>query len=238
MPALSPLASIVRKQIFVQEIYKEGVPHYVIANLGHDEATLTLFEGRTDTVLAGPWKIAGKSVEVKEIKNLIDKQLVTFKLPDGTALGMLIAPSEEKPDKKAIVSYYGLNGSGGKQVSQWIEQKTETVKGGEVLEVTLKLPAKVGTIRFGADAENENIRSISPFEVVSTSLPVATKDKSFDIDTQKPLKAEALHTVTLRFRVPNVETPTMFMINGQQKLPKGGGMGITRGIAVQPTKGK
>ena len=227
-----------RKQIFVQEVYKDGVPHYLIANLGDKEVTITLFEKRSDTVLAGPWKIAGKSVEFKEIKNLAGKEMVTFKLADGAALGMIFAPGDEKPAKTAIVSYYGLNGSGGRQVNQWVEQKSEMVKGGEVLELTLKLPAKVGTIRFGAESVNDDIRSLSPFEVVSPSLSIAAKDKVFEIDTQKPLKAETLHTVTLRFRVPEVESPTMFMINGQQRLPNGGGMGITRGIAVLPGKGK
>ena len=233
-----PLGIDWRKQIFVQEIYKDGVPHYLIANLGKDEVTISVFEKRTDTVLAGPWKIPGKSVVVKEVKDLIGKEMVTFKLANGTALGLIIAPSDEKPSKTAIVSYYGLNGSGGKQVNQWIEQPSEIVKGGEVLELTLKVPANVGTIRFGPQPENENIRSLFPYEVVSKSLPVDTKDKTFEIDTQKPLKEEALHTVTLRFRVPETDTPTMYMVNGQQRLPNGGGMGLTRGIVVSPAKGK
>jgi hypothetical protein len=226
-----------RKNVFVQEIWKDGVPYYVVANLGKEDVTVSVFEQKGDKVLAGPWKIAGKGAATHEIKGLVGKNLVTFKLADGTSLGMIFGPGDEKPDKKAIVSYYGLNGSGGRQTKLWIEQPAETVKAGEVFELTLKVPANVGTIRFPLQTVTGAIKALQPFEVVSATLPII-KDKMHEIDTHKPTKAEPIHTVTLRFRAPDVDTPTMFMINGSQRLPDGGGMGITRGVLVSPAKPK
>src|SRR5262249_5645841 len=107
----------------------------------------------------------------------------------------------------------------------------------EVFELTLKIPAKSGTIRFPQQNTSGSIKALMPVEVVSATLPVA-KEKEFEIDTQKPIKEQPIHAVTLRFKAPAVDRPTMFMVSGQQKLPKGGGMGITRGVIVGPAAGK
>jgi hypothetical protein len=232
-----PLGLDWRKNVFVQEIWKDGSPHYVIANLGKDDVTISVFEGNRNKLLAGPWKVAAQGSMTPNIKGLAGKQMVTFKLADGARLGMILGPGAEKPAKDAIVSYYGLNGSGGRQTKVWIEQPSETVKAGDVFELTLKVPANFGTIRFPSQTTSFAIKPLNPIEVVSTTLPVG-KDKTHEIDTHKPIKAEAIHAVTLRFRAPAVDAPTMVMINGLHRFPQGGAAGITRGILVSPAKAK
>jgi hypothetical protein len=243
LAAASALAGVIpigldwRKNVFVQEVWIDAVPSWTIANLGKEPVAVSVFERKAEQPLAGPWIIPAGGVVTQEVKSLVGKNLVTLKLKDGSALGMIFAPGDEKPEKGAIVSYYGLSGSGGRQTKQWIEQPKEPAKSGQVFELTLKVPAKVGAIRFPPQNSPGSIQPLVPIEVVSATLPIA-KDKQFEIDTQKPTKDQAIHTVTLRFKAPVVERATKFMVNGQQTLPGGGGMGITRGIVVIPTAAK
>src|SRR5262245_26015278 len=85
-----------RKNVFVQEIWKDGVPYYVLANLGKEAVTVSVTEGKGDKVLAGPWKVAAKGVATHEVKGLVGKELITFKLADGTRMGMIFGPVAEK----------------------------------------------------------------------------------------------------------------------------------------------
>jgi hypothetical protein len=236
-PGVIPLGLNFKKNIFLQEVWKEKVPYYVIANLGNTDVTVSVFDRSNNKLLAGPWKIAGKSVATQDVSKLIDKDLIDLRLADGSALGILFGPRLPKVAAKGIASFDGLNGSGGRSETTWIEQSNDTVKAGEVFEVKLKVVANSGQISFPPQpAKLEAITVLTPFEVVSDTLPVA-KDKNNEVDSNKPIKAEALHTVTLRFHAPAVEAPTMVMIQGLRQYTNGSA-GLVRGVVVVPAKAK
>ncbi len=161
-------------------------------------------------------------------ESLLDKNLVTVKLKDGALLGAVFAPGAEKPDKGAIVSYYGLNGSGGRQTKQWIEQPKEPAKSGQVFELTLKIPAKSGTIKFPPQNSPGSIQPLVPIEVACATLPVA-KDKQFEIDTQRPTKEQPIHSVTLRFKAPGRRAADH--VHGQRPAVAAGGGGMESRVA-------
>ena len=224
-----------RKNIFIQEIWKDGVPYYQIANLNKDAATITVTDRKEANLLAGPWVVRAQDTLTMDVRNLIDKGLMSFKLSDGSSLGLMPSPTKEAAVKGTIVSYDGLNGSGGRQTTLWIEQATETFPAGADFTVTLKIPANSGVVKWSQKAETNGTMSQLPLlEAKSETLPISNKGALIEIDTGKPTKQEAIHSVTLRFRTP--ATPTMVMISGFRFNANGGGHGITRGIVVTPAK--
>ncbi len=46
-----------RKNVFVQEVWIDGVPNWTIANLGKEPVTVSVNERKADHALAGPWII-------------------------------------------------------------------------------------------------------------------------------------------------------------------------------------
>lgn len=223
-----------RKNIFVQEFERDGVPFYAIANLGTDNATISVLDRKGNNLLAGPWVvIAGKTVTL-DVSNLVGKGMLAFKLADGIPLGLLDAPLAPEKGAKGIISRAGLNGSGGRSNDVWIEQPTDAVKADADFEVTLVVPKNAGTIKFSKKGEMNNaIRQLPILDAKSDTLPIATQGDTLVIDAGKATKDAPSHRVTLRFHTPAAGSP-MTMISGWRMLPTGGGHGITRGIVIAP----
>lgn len=224
-----------RKGIFVQEYWQDGKPYYAIANLGKEKTTISVADWKTGAVLAGPWDLMAQTVRHVDASTVRGDALVRFQLADGSALGLLMPPTPPpNPVKGSLATYDGMNGSGGRQVELWCEQAVPAFKTGEIIELALKLPTGAGVIKYTTKPENGNVVQLPLLEASCETLPVKNVGNEYQILASKPLKAEKLHTVTLRFRAPTVAAPTMVMLSGWRMLSNGGGHGITRGVVVMP----
>ena len=262
--ALPPLASASqiavgldwRQNVFVQEFWQEGKARYAIYNGRVEAIKLTVndvqfvnipktesFRAVEGKDLAG-WEIKGKSVvfvDAPKAPGGDGLRFLRFRIADGARLGVLtfpVAPADLPKGK--IVSCDGINGSGGRQQKVCYEQDALTFKSEGIIEVKLKLPAGGETVTFKKAKSMDNPVESLISEAECATLPIQAGKEEIMIDTSKPLKAAAVHVVTLRFRAPRVDAPTMVVIDGWVSLPpsipgtKGGGYHVIRGVIVQP----
>jgi hypothetical protein len=229
------------KDVFVQEYWKDGAPRYAIANFRKEDIVVSVCAGREQEglkPLAGPWKVkAGAIVHVDAPKG--QTGLLSVVLGDGKSLGLISAPqSGQGQPKEKYVSYDGLNGSGGRHTDLWCEQDALTVKSGGVIELTLKLPANAGILKYTKVKEERNpaiaVSKATVKEAVSETALITADDKSITIDTKKPAKPAPMHTVTVRFEAPKVAEPMMVYVDGWLAKSEGSGHGMTRGVVVVP----
>jgi hypothetical protein len=154
-------------------------------------------------------------------------------------LGLISTPvgGKEQPKGK-FVGHDGLNGSGGRHLDLWTEQDALTFKSGGVIELTLKLPANAGILKYTKGIGERNpalaISKATVKEAVSETALVTADDKFIIIDTKKPAKQAPVHTVTVRFDTPKVTQPTMVFVDGWLAKSEGSGHVITRGVVIVP----
>lgn len=219
-----------RKNIFVQEYWSEGKPFYAIANKTDTDQTLTCLAYQGKAKLSDPWKVPAHSVVHVDASALVGKDLLQFDLASGGSLGLMASPTTPKEFPKApIVSYDGLNGSGGRHADIWVEQDAKTFESGKPVELRIQIPSDRAELIVKKG-------ELDAIEVSSESLPVAPgKDDSFTLDFSKPVKPQEVHTVVLKFTAPEVETATSLTIDTWLWAKgKKGGHGITRGIVIEP----
>jgi hypothetical protein len=261
LPALASAGQIAvgldwRHHVFVQEFWQEGKVRYAVYNGRPGAVKLAVnavqFVNRAGTesfqAVEGPdlaaWEVKGKEVLVVDAPAAPGAGglwFFRFRIADGPRLGLLTVPAA--PADRAggkVVSCDGLNGSGGRRPNTCFEQDALTFKSGGVIEVRLKLPAGGDTVTFkkgkGADGPAEALIT----EAACATLPIQAGEKEVVIDTARPLKAAAAHVVTLRFRAPAVEAPTLVVIDGWVSIPPAvpgataGGYHLIRGVIVRP----
>lgn len=223
-----------RKGIFVQEYWQDGKPFYALANLGKEAVHISVADWKTGAVMAGPWEVKAMSVSRVDASKVGGNALVSFRVANG-ALGLLMPPTAPAERMMGVLaSYDGMNGSGGRHTELWCEQTKPAFKSAEMIELKIKVPGNSGVIKYSTKGEDSIIAQLPLQEAICETLPVKTVGNEIQILTSQPLKAEKLHTVTLRFRAPMVTTPTMVMVSGWRAISNGGGHGITRGIIVEP----
>jgi hypothetical protein len=247
-----------RHNVFVQEFWQGGKPGYAIYNNSAKAIKITV-NGIQFVNVPGTESfraVEGKDLASWEIKS---KQVVYVDAPlapagdglrflrcriaDGPRLGVLTFPAAPADlPKGKIVSCDGINGSGGRQKNVCIEQESLTFKSGGIIEVKLKLPAGGETVTFKKAKGTDHLAEALISEAKCATLPIAAGKEAIAIHTSKPLKAAAVHVVTLRFRAPKVEASTMVVIDGWVSLPSaipgttGGGYHVIRGVIVEPGK--
>lgn len=263
LPALASASQIAvgldwRQNVFVQEFWQDGKARYAIYN-GRPKAIKLAINDVQFVNVAGTesfravegkelasWEVKGKSVMFVDAPKAAvggGLRFLRFRIADGPRLGVLtfpVAPADSPKGK--IVSCDGINGSGGRQAKVCYEQDSLTFKSDGIIEMKLKLPARGETITFKKKKGTDHLAEALISEAVSETLPIQAGKEAITIDTGKPLKAAALHIVTLRFRAPKVDAPTMVAIDGWVSLPstipgtRGGGYHAIRGVIVQPGK--
>ncbi|QDU95892.1 hypothetical protein [Lignipirellula cremea] len=219
-----------RKNIFVQEYWSEGKPYYAIANKTDSDQTIVCVAYRGQAKLAGPWKAPANSVVHVDASPLIGKDLVQFDLEGGSSLGLMAAPPAPGDIPQApVVSFDGLNGSGGRHTDIWVEQNATTFTSGKPVELRMQIPGTQGELMVKKG-------DLPAIEVVCDTLKVTPgKNGGFTLDFAKPTKAQDVHTVVLKFVAPTVKSPTMLTVdNWLWAQGKRGGHGITRGVVVEP----
>jgi hypothetical protein len=229
-----------RKNVFVQEYWRDGKPGYVIANLRKDPVKVGVHEwnrGQAGKQIAGPWEVKGKGVLSVDASPVRGGGLLMFMLADGDSLGLLPAPAAPaNPPRDVLLTYNGLNGSGGSRLDLWCEQKTLAFPSGGTIELRLMLPPGSGVVAFKKTKSVESPPEALIAEAACATLPVQAGDKDVRIDANKPLKDQKLHAVTLHFKAPEVDAPTLVVCNGWFTLAGGGGFTLTRGVIVEPRK--
>lgn len=243
-----------RQNVFVQEFWQDGKPRYAIYNSRpgaikitvNDVQFVTLPGTESFQAVEGKeranWEVKGKGVAFVDAPTAPASarlQYLRFRIADGPRLGVLTfpVPPADLPKGK-IVSCDGINGSGGRRQNVCYEQDALTFKSDGIIEVKLKLPA----VSFRKKKSIDNPAEALISEAECATLPIQASAEAIVIDVSKPLKAVAMHTVTLRFRAPNVDAPTMVVIDGWVSTPPmvpgttGGGYHVIRGVIVRPEK--
>lgn len=228
-----------RKNIFLQEYWQAGKPRYLIANLGKDPVKVAVYEWKArkkGDKLAGPWEIKAKDVADVDAAPLKDQGLMQFEVGDDF-LGLLAGPkAPEQKKKKTIFSYEGLNGSGGRYNDIWYEQEKLDTNSEGVITVDLVLEGPKGIITFKKAKSIEQLPEALIQEARSETLPIQSTDAEIKIDTTKPTKDATPHRITLKFKAPKVEGPTLAAIDAWVALSQGGGFHAIRGVLVKPAK--
>jgi hypothetical protein len=263
LPSLASASQIAvgldwRQNVFVQEFWQDGKARYAIYNSGPEAIKITVNDVQFVT-LPGTESfraVEGKDLASWEVKSkevvFVDAPMspggdglhfLRFRLADRTRLGVLTYPVAAKDVPKGkIVSFDGMNGSGGRQRQVSYEQDSLTFKSDGIIEVMLKLPAGGETVTFKKRKSMDNPVEALISEAECATLPIQAGKEAIVIDTSKPLKAAKVHVVTLRFQAPKVDTPTMVVIDGWVSIPPtvpgttGGGYHVIRGVIVQPEK--
>jgi hypothetical protein len=263
LPALASASQIGvgldwRQNVFVQEFWQEGKARYAIYN-GRPEAIKVTVNDVQFTTVPGTESfraVEGKDLATWEIKGkevmFVDAppapagnglRFLRFRIGDGPRLGVLMYPTAPADlPKGKIVSCDGINGSGGRQPKVGYEQDTLTFKSDGTIEVKLRLPAGGETVTFKKKKGTDNPVEALISEAECATLPIQAGKEEITIDTAKPIKAAEAHIVTLRFKAPPVEAPSMVVIDGWVALPpsipgtRGGGYHVIRGVIVQPEK--
>lgn len=261
LPALASASQIAvgldwRQNVFVQEIWQQGKARYAIFNSRPQALKLAVNDVQFENV---PGTESFRAVEGKELASwevesrkvvFVDApkapaggglRFLRFRIVDGPRLGVLtfpVAPADLPKGK--IVSCDGINGSGGRRQNVCYEQDSLSFKSGGIIEVKLKLPAGGKTVTFKKQKGIDNPAEALISAAECATLPIQSGKEEIVIDTSKPLKAAEVHTVTLRFRAPRVNAPTMVVVDGWVSIPPtvpgttGGGYHVVRGVIVQP----
>jgi len=247
-----------RQNVFVQEFWQEGKARYAICNSRPEAIKLTVNEVQfvnvpgTESFRAvegkdlANWEVKGKSVVFVDAPMSPagdGLRFLRFRITDGPRLGVLTFPvAPVDLPKGKMVSCDGINGSGGRQQNVCYEQDSLTFMSDGIIEVKLKLPAGGETVTYKRAKGTDNPAEALISEAECATLPVQAGTGVISIDTSKPLKAAAVHIVTLRFKAPKVDAPTMVVIDGWVSIPPtvpgttGGGYHVIRGVIVQPEK--
>jgi hypothetical protein len=259
LPALANASQIAvgldwRQNVFVQEFWQDGKARYAIYNLRPEAITLTLNDVQFVNVAGtegfravegkelARWEIKGKGLRVVDApKVAVDGGLrfLRFRMAVRASLGVLSPPAAPAPlPKGKIVSFDGMNGSGGRHQKVCYEQDSLTFKSEGIIEVKLKLPAEGETVTFkktkSLDVPVEALIS----EARCDTLAIQNTKEKITIDASKPLKVLPVHTVTLRFKAPRTDVPMMAVIDGWLATEPGGRAGyhVIRAVVVQPEK--
>jgi hypothetical protein len=228
------------EQIFIQEYWHNGKPHFAIANIGKADAAVST------TAPDGPWNV--KAGDIVQVPTKLGKENELLTVSTATRrLGRVqcpAAPSEQA--KKPYVVKYGLNGSGGQFGSYYMQQDWIFPSEGAI-EIDLVIPAKRGMVTFWKTAQHDYpLTQIFVTEAKCDTLKVADDGTSFVLDATQALKEAKNHVVHLKLKAPKVAAPTLVLMDGWMDLaneagkivPFSNGHVLARGVIVAPAEKK
>jgi hypothetical protein len=228
----------INQGILVQEYWENGLPHYAIAST-RKEPVKVEFHGWRDKkagdLLLGPVPLRSGSIAQVDAHPADGHELMAVRINEGTILGLLRGPQQPRfnSPKDRIVTYYGLNGVGGRRADMWFSQ-AHLVLPSDHIELEMVVPNGLGTIHF---PKARSVRSLLEAVIVhaaSDTLPVHDGEQGFTIDSTKAGDGQRTHSVRLRFKAPPLKSTALLTVNGRVKTPAGGGFAILRGIQVRP----
>ncbi len=143
------------------------------------------------------------------------------------------------------VTTHGINGSGGRQSRMWCEHPALRVPAGTNIEVELLTAPDQGTLKLSRKAtparEKDGIVTypghLPPSEAICDTLTITSTADAIVIDTSKPLKDQAIHTVVLRLKAPEVSAPTLITFGGVVQH-RGGSYWLIRALLIEPRPAK
>jgi hypothetical protein len=253
LPGLSNASQILigldwRQNVFIQEYWQDGKPRYAIYNNRAENLKITVSDLRfvtppgTERFQAvegkelASWEFKGKGVLFVDAPMVPAGHYLRFRIAGGAQLGTLSSPtSPTNLPKGKIVSNDGINGSGSRRQNVVYQQDALTFKSDGVIEVQLRLSAGGETITFKKTKGTETPVEALISEARCETLSIKDTNEAITIDVSKPLKEAAVHTVTLKFKAPKVDTSSMAVIDGWVTVG-GGGYHLIRGVVLQPGK--
>jgi hypothetical protein len=215
--------------VFVQEYWQSGNPHYAIANLGNATAKIAVYEERTGNKIAGPWEVGPKQVIRADAARLQGKGLLEFRLEPGILLGLLDAPRKPRIyclESGDVVTVQGLNGSGGRNDELWFEQPSLTFPPESDAALVLIVRPGIGEISYSRE-------KLPDLEIKCDTLPVQSTKEQITIDTNRPMQKLMYHRISLRFKTPKAAQPMIMVVDGWRWIvARKNGQGVTRGIII------
>jgi hypothetical protein len=218
-----------RKNVFVQEYWKDGKVSYAIANKTDTNHTIVVSTYRDHRTVAGPWTVNAHSLIHVAASALIGQDLLQFDLEGGGSLGLMESPVKPAElAQKMIISSYGLNASGGRHNGVWVEQDALAFPSEQVVEMRLRIPGNKGQLMI-------NKGDLARLEVTCKTLNVSQADDRITIDIAHPLVVRDAHSIVLKFKAPKVARPTLVKVDTWLwERDKKGGHGLTRGVVIEP----
>jgi hypothetical protein len=233
--------------LYIQEYWQNKNPHYLLYN-STDHDSVVNIKDKAYNISARSFK----NIDVADLKGHdlvpVTTALFTKNKSAVTALLDFLVFPEIASDK--IITTYGLNGSGGRNIhpqSQipydrngmglWIEQDQLEYEGGKPFVLKLMVKDNAGRITFPR-YKKQDIPSapeeIWPEDVKSDSLTVEVTKEEYIINVDQPAVVKDVHQIELYFKAPPVDQPTLVVFSGFDDIKGVVGFGITRGIAVVP----
>lgn len=228
-----------RESIFVQEYWTDGKPQFCIATLTDQDIRLQVSRWHPGEPVE-PLEVmsfSANTVKCMDAQPFLDKRYLEFQVLKGPRLGLLrplaLPPAGNEAKKVGVASYQNLNGSC-RNSEITVEQEKLWFRSGEHVSLTLTPPAIKGKIIIKKESENKYLNDIWPDRILSSSLPIETKEDQIIIDSDRPLIKQAVHSIQWNFVAPTVETPTMFKISAQIKLAGQNWNCFVRAVLIKP----
>jgi hypothetical protein len=226
-----------KKEVFIQEYWDGGIPFYAMANLRKTPVKVSIDEWENRRIgkrLIGPVAIGPNSLtRVNVAAAAENRELVAVTLDDGTLLGLLRGPRNRPAVKDGhITTFDGLNGIGGSRPDLWFTQNKLAYLPGSEIELRLRVPDRIGMIRFSKEQSLASHPAAALTSVTSDSLSVSEDERGFTIDATNSRHVRDSHSITLHIRAPRTGSPVFVTINGRVTTPEGGGFSLTRGIPL------
>lgn len=219
-----------RKEVFVQEAWLDGKPVYRMVSRRADPVEIRVHERRGGAQVAGPWKLEPGTLLQVDAQPLVGKDLLEWKLGDGSSLGLLESPRAgdwPAAPPKTLRTQYGLNGSGGRWPGMWIDLPAEPVAPGATVSLTLHLPEKCGTFLWSKEKQPK-------LSAKSDTLAIRDLPNRAETDSGKPTKSAKRHAVTVSVPVADSDPAGLVIVDGWRwTVPLKSGHGITVGVPVQ-----
>ena len=246
--------------IFVQEYEVDGGRRFCICNAREETVRLVLREVRHkswERVIEGvPVSMPGRrvpgdtlAVMVLEPSACLDVSPVAATEPrlveyvaNGDRLGAVW--SQDVPQvgsERRVVMPTSLNQPGWYRPGMWTEQDSLWVRSGEDFSIDLMLEDGAGKVTIhrqpGRFVFTE--RLIAPYDIESKTLEIAKSAELFVIETGPATWKPHVGRATMRFRAPEVETPSLFRLSGSWWVEPGRLLGfpLSRAVLVRPGAG-
>jgi len=232
------------QSVFVQELWQNGNPLYLLANTRDTAVTMvTACCGEPGRVIEPPlarWEVKPHSYRFVDASALPRSGLLAFSA-NGTKIGWMTAPASCGREAGAITCC-GLNESGGCDSDLAVRYETLEARGGR--QFTLMFEIRSGTYtkvvlnKFRGrlfDGRPDPIPLPIPdlVGVTASTLPVSETDSAFVVETNHPLSEAPIHTVYATYRLPEQAVGPIACVTGGVYLARGGGYGLLRGIALK-----
>ena len=228
--------------IVFQEYWIKGIPHYAVANVSTEVATVAVAEwnGLVGRHLMGPWMISPKTVQCYDIQTVqahYSGPLVAISLNENPVFGLLKSP-QPPPEPidwdrlDGILTTYGLNGAGDRYANIQCLQEKLGFDAGQVIPLLFQIPGRAGSISFKMLPQSHHLPPAVVVGATSKTLAVERGVDSYIISARET-RESSFDEIRLEVELPGVTGETMAALWGHVAYPGGSGFSFGRGLIVR-----